>query len=94
MVKSKRMLRVPELRLDRSVSATETRRAMNIEELHKLTTNGFRPFKLSLSDGRSFDVPHPEFIAFSRRVVVVIGKDELPNIIDPLHIVSAKPRRR
>ena len=67
---------------------------MNIEELHKLTTNGFRPFKLSLSDGRSFDVPHPEFIAFSRRVVVVIGKDELPNIIDPLHIVSAKPRRR
>ena len=64
---------------------------MNIEELHKLTTNGFRPFKLYLSDGRAFDVPHPDFIAFSRRVVVVIGDDELPNIIDPVHIVSAKP---
>jgi hypothetical protein len=36
-------------------------------------------------------VLHPEFIAFSRRVVVVFGSDELPNIIDPLHIVSAKP---
>ncbi len=63
---------------------------MNIDELRKLTTNGFRPFKLSLSDGRSFGVPHPDFIAVSRRVVVVIGDDELPNIIDPLHIVSAK----
>ena len=64
---------------------------MNVEELHRLTTNGFRPFKLSLSDGRSVDVPHPDFIAFSRRVVVVIDGDELPIIIDPLHIVSAKP---
>ena len=66
---------------------------MNVEELRKLTTNGFRPFKLHLSDGRSFAVPHPEFIAFSRRVVVVFGEDELPNIIDPLHIVSVKPRK-
>jgi hypothetical protein len=64
---------------------------MNADELHKLTANGFRPFKLYLSDGRSFDVPHPDYIAISRRVVVVIGEDELPNIIDPLHIVSAKP---
>jgi hypothetical protein len=64
---------------------------MSIDELRKLTSNGFRPFKIYLSDGRSFDVPHPEFIAFSRRIVVVFGDDELPNIIDPLHIVSAKP---
>ena len=69
----------------------EAGRTMNIEELHKLTTSDFRPFKLFLSDGRSFDVPHPDFIAFSRRVVVVIGVDELPNIIDLLQIVSAKP---
>lgn len=64
---------------------------MNIEELHKLTANSFRPFSLFLSDGRVFNVPHPDFVALSRRVVVVIGDDELPNIIDPLHIVSAKP---
>ena len=63
---------------------------MNVEEIHKLTTNGFRPFQLFLSDGRSFTVPHVDFIALSRRVVVVIGEDELPNIIDPLQIVSLK----
>ena len=66
---------------------------MNVEELRQFTSNGFRPFKLYLSDGRSFEVPHPEFIAFSRLMVVVFGKDGLPNLIDPLHIVSAKPRK-
>jgi hypothetical protein len=30
-------------------------------------------------------------IAISRRVAVAIGDDELPNISDPLHIVSVKP---
>jgi hypothetical protein len=65
---------------------------MQIEELRKLTGNGFRPFILHLTDGRWFDVPHPDFIALSRRMVVVIGQDELPNLIDPLHIVSAKPK--
>jgi hypothetical protein len=64
---------------------------MNVEELRKLTSNGFQPFKLQLSDGRAFNVPHPEFIAFSELAVVVFGKDRLPNIIDPRHIVSAKP---
>jgi len=66
---------------------------MNVEELRRLTTDGFRPFTLYLSDGRSFDVPHPDFIALSRRIAVVIGADELPNLIDPLHIVSAKPKK-
>lgn len=66
---------------------------MNVEELRKLTSNGFHPFKLFLSDGRAFHVPHPEFIAFSELAVVVFGSDRLPNIIDPDHIVSAKPLR-
>src|SRR5438552_19047375 len=64
---------------------------MNVQELRKFTTNGFRPFKLNLSDGRSFSVRHPEFIAFSDLVVVVFGADRLPNLIDPDHIVAAKP---
>ena len=66
---------------------------MNVEELRKFTSNGFRPFKLHLSDGRSFKVFHPEFIAFSDLVVVVFGPDRLPNLIDPHHIVSAKPAK-
>ena len=65
--------------------------AMNVGELRKFTSNGFRPFKLDLSDGRVFDVPHPDFIAFSDLVVVVFGEDRLANLIDPDHIVSAKP---
>ena len=64
---------------------------MNFDELRKLTTNRFRPFKLNLSDGRLLPVRHPEFIAFSDLVVVVFGADRLPNLIDPRHIVSAKP---
>jgi len=64
---------------------------MNVDELRRLTTNGFRRFKLNLSDGRSFPMRHPEFIAFSDLVVVVFGADRLPNLIDPHHIVSAKP---
>ena len=65
---------------------------MNVEELRKLTSNGFQPFTLHLSDGRSFTVPDPEFIAFSRKIVVIMDEEGLPNLIDPLHIVSAKPK--
>jgi len=66
---------------------------MNVEELRKFTSNGFRPFKVLLTDGRSFAVPHPDFIAFSELVVVVFGADRLANLIDPDHIVSAKPMK-
>ena len=64
---------------------------MNVEELRKLTSNGFRPFTIYLSDARSFHVRHPDFVAISRKTVVVIGEDELPSLMDPLHIVSVKP---
>ena len=66
---------------------------MNVDELRKFTSNGFRPFKIFLTDGRSFAVPHPDFIAFSELVVVVFGTDRLANLIDPDHIVSAKPMK-
>lgn len=64
---------------------------MRVDELRKFTRDGFRPFRISLSDGRTFDVPHPESIAFSDLTVLVIGPDRLGEIIDPEHIVSAKP---
>ena len=67
---------------------------MNVQELRKFTQNGFRPFTVYVSDGKSFDVPHPEFIAFSPQLVVIFGEDELANLIDPLHIVSAKPIKK
>ena len=38
----------------------------------------FRPFTIHLADGRSFSVPHPDFISQSPagRTVIVFGKDE------------------
>jgi len=61
---------------------------MNITRIKKLVTGGFKPFILHLSDGRKFSVPHPEFVAVGKSVVVVIDKDDQVNTIDPLHIVS------
>jgi hypothetical protein len=67
---------------------------MNVAKLREFTSNGFRPFKLNLSDGRSFNVRHPEFVAFSDLYVVVFGPDGRPNLIDAHHIASAKPIKR
>ena len=51
---------------------------------------------LRLTDGRSFPVPHPEFIAVGRHAVVVVDKEGDPVYIDPLHIVflDDKPARK
>lgn len=61
---------------------------MNIQQIRDRVTNGFNPFVIHLSDGRKFPVPHPEFVAVGRNVVVVIGKNDRVNMIDPLHIRS------
>lgn len=61
---------------------------MNLNLLIKRLRGGFRPFELRLTDGRSFPIPHPEFIAVGRHAVVVVDKDGDPVYIDPIHIVS------
>ncbi|MEK7685922.1 MAG: hypothetical protein AAB466_10920 [Verrucomicrobiota bacterium] len=65
---------------------------MNVQLIVQRLRNGFKPFTLQLSDGRSFPVPHPEFIAVSRHAVVVMDKEGFPVSIDPLHIVSVDDR--
>jgi len=70
---------------------------MNLEHIHERLQNGFKPFKIQLSNGRSFVVPHPEFIATGRNVVVLLGKNDTKTKIDALHIVSVEdllPKRR
>jgi hypothetical protein len=64
---------------------------MNVQMLICRVRSGFRPFTLRLTDGRAFSVPHPEFIAIGRAVVVV-DRDGFPVNIDPLHIVSLDDR--
>ena len=61
---------------------------MNSQEIRERMQNGFRPFTLHLTDGRHFTVPHPDFIAVGKNVVVVIGEDDVSRTIDPLRIVS------
>ena len=39
---------------------------MNLDKIRKQLAGGFRPFVIRTSDGREFDVPHPEFIAVGK----------------------------
>lgn len=49
----------------------------------------FQPFIIRLADGRQFAIPHPDFVAVSNRVVIVIGPhDESINWLEPLSTVS------
>jgi hypothetical protein len=49
----------------------------------------FRPFTLRMNDGREFHVPHPEYVAVSRRIVVVIdAKTESSLWLEPVLIAS------
>jgi hypothetical protein len=56
------------------------------DALHK---QPFEPFLMRLADGRSLSVPHPDFVAVSkRRVVVIDAQTEATSHIEPLLIVS------
>jgi len=58
----------------------------------------FKPFTISLADGRSFFVPHPEMVAVGKRRIIVVEPDDSWSEIEPLLIVSldynGKHRRR
>ncbi len=66
---------------------------LNLENLRsRVRGAGFTPFTLHLTDGRELQVPHPEFIAVSRNIVVVVTEDGVSFSIDPLHIVAISDR--
>jgi len=48
----------------------------------------FRKFDLCLADGRRVSVKHPEFVAMTKRIVVVAAEDSSVAILEPLLIVS------
>jgi len=49
----------------------------------------FRPFILRMNDGRQFYIPHPEYVAVSRRVVSVIDHvSEAAVYLEPILIAS------
>jgi hypothetical protein len=70
---------------------------MNLEQIRERAKNGFRPFRVQLSNGRTFDVPHPEFLIIGRNVIGILGKNDVITTVDALHIASVEdfhPKRR
>lgn len=72
---------------------------MNLDRIRERLTGGFKPFVLETSGGKRYEVPHPEFLAIGRGVVVVLGSNDSVNTIDAPHIVGlddlpAKQKRR
>jgi hypothetical protein len=61
---------------------------MNLNRIRERLENGFKPFLLELSSGKRIAVPHPDFIAIGRGVVVVVGKNDSITTADALHITS------
>jgi hypothetical protein len=52
----------------------------------------FQPFILRMVDGRTFQVSHPEYLAVSRRVVLVIDPTtEAGLYLEPVLISSLEP---
>ncbi len=63
---------------------------MNLVHIRERLSNGFRPFVVETTNGRRFEVPHPEFIAVGRNLIVVLGRNDVATTIDAIHIVSIK----
>lgn len=67
---------------------------MTIEQLQALhRARPFQPFRMHLSDGRDFDVPHPEFLWHTPggRTIFVATSPEAAEIVDLLHVTSLEP---
>ena len=51
----------------------------------------FQPFVLRMNDGREFRIPHPEYVAVSRRALVVIDADTQAAVtLEPILIASMR----
>jgi hypothetical protein len=56
--------------------------------LEALRRQPFEPFAISLADGRSLRVTHPEAVAVGRRRIIVVNPDDSWTVIEPLLIES------
>ncbi len=62
---------------------------MNLEGIRDaLRRQPFLSFSISLADGRSFDIRHPEFVVVGPRLVTVIVDEDTWSVIDPILIAS------
>lgn len=72
---------------------------MNAELVRKhLKKSPFQPFRVHLTDGSAYDVPHPDFMLVSRREIVIgVGSTRsgvFSDLVycDPIHITRIEPR--
>jgi hypothetical protein len=65
---------------------------MNLNPIRERLHNGFSPFIITTTDGRTFAVPHPDYIAVGKGVVVVLRDDDTAVKIDGPHIVSIEDK--
>ena len=63
---------------------------MNLDPIRNRLRSQFKPFTLHLTDGRKIPVPHPDFIALGRGIVVVVDENDVDQVVDALHIVSVE----
>ena len=61
---------------------------LNLQHVRDRLRPNFVPFAIRLSDERIFNVPHPDFIAVGRGVVLLVDAEDRSHVIDALHIVS------
>jgi hypothetical protein len=61
---------------------------MNLNYVGERLSDGFRPFLIELSSGKTVPVPHPDFIAVGKNTVVVMDEHDRATRIGALHIVS------
>jgi hypothetical protein len=61
---------------------------LNLQHIRERLGRDFEPFTIRLSDGRRFEVPHPDFIAVGRGVVLIVDEKDNSYKFDALHIVS------
>ena len=65
---------------------------MNLDPIRKRLHGEFKPFTIHLSDGRKIPIPHPDFIAVGRGLLVVLDENDVDQVVDGLHIVSVEDR--
>lgn len=65
---------------------------VNLDPIRNRLHGEFKPFTLHLTDGRKILVPHRDFIAVGRGIVVVVDENDVDQVVDSLHIVSVEDR--
>ena len=65
---------------------------MDLDKIRKKVTGGFKPFMILISDGRHYNVPHPEFILIGSSAVAVTDDEGDIAVIDPDHILTLKDK--